>query len=76
MHIIPEDKMAASSRRKYEGLIRTRISSVLDNFSSRSNIEIVGTFVDSLTLKNLAVNFKYDENSKDCSRNVQSVIEK
>lgn len=76
IHIIPEDKIPASSRRKYEIQIRSRISSILENFSSRPNIEIVGTFIDALTLKNLAVNFKYDEDSKDFSRNVQSIIER
>lgn len=77
INIIPQDdRMSANLKKKYEIQIKSRICPKLDNFSSRPNIEIVGVFIESVIMKNLAANFELDEDSKDYSKNVQSIIEK
>lgn len=76
INIISEDKMSGNLRKKYELQIKSRMCPKLENFSSRPNIEIVGVFIDSAIMKLLAANFELDEDSKDYSKNVQSIIEK
>lgn len=75
IHIVIEDKMSATARRRHEAQIRTKIYPSLDKYSSHYTVEIVAAFLEASILKNLAL-LDLEEDLKDYSKNFPSVIEK